>query len=103
MKKFEYAVVVSCYRTNWSEISKIPAAKRPSQMWKSVTFVYLPGASDGVPDGDDWQATLNHLGEDGWELVSDQVMSAVITPEAEGWTNASLPVRTRFILRRERL
>lgn len=103
MAKYEYAVVIAGAVTDWADLIRLkPDGRHRTATNTQRVRTWMPGETEPtVVDGEDWLTTLNRLADDGWELDSSAVISSVIM-EVDGWPNASTPVKTRFILRREK-
>ena len=95
--RWEYLVVLWTWRleydpeedkaTSWSEI----------KIWR-------PGASDPeVREIDaNWFPIWNELGDEGWELVADYILSSMLG-KAFGWSKGSHPIARRAIFKRPKL
>ena len=78
------------------------------QAWDDYYFVLRPGAEDAETHKEIdtarpvlWRDLLNELGQEGWELVTSDVLDHAVVSTSLGWSDVSTPVRVRYAFKRE--
>lgn len=93
MTRWEYLTVL------WQWHFAFDVGKAEPSFW-SKTLIYRPGVEKEEREGPlDWNALANELGDEGWELVSDYTAGSNLG-QAQGWPNASRPIKRRSIFKR---
>lgn len=108
MIRWEYAVLEWSYdaygKVAESHMGIGPSVSTtPSADWsyRHSWRVRYPGREPEEIAGEELSlgGVLNHLGAEGWELVSEVVMDRAAAPR-RGWTRADVPVSVRYVLKR---
>jgi hypothetical protein len=91
---YEYSVLYLIFATD--------RFGKPLQTWTRTYQLWRPGATEAEerPGKLPLANVLNSLGQEGWMLVSSQVVDSTITSHY-GWAESGSPIRERWTFMRE--
>lgn len=94
-------------RTTWEYMTMVYDHRREivNEQWTWPSTYYILRAdsdsADERPGETNLLVLLNELGAEGWELVGNVILRSTIVKSATGWSEESLPVRQRWLFKRQ--